>query len=219
MTFVDNAVDPTTGTIRLKATFPNEEKRLWPGQFANVTLTLATEPDAHRRAVAGACRRGQQGAYVFVVKPDSTVETRRVTIARTQGSETIIAKGLQAGEKVVTDGQPRLTQARRSRFVRQVARAAAGRAVAGGRARRVENGRRGLSGRPAPSVPPVPDDRLAPRLRRVAHPRRAGRLRRTERRPRVVEVDRQTEPAAPRPNRPRRRRRRADAVVCVSRTR
>jgi len=108
VTFVDNAVDATTGTIRLKATFTNEEGRLWPGQFANVTLTLTSEADAVV-VPSQAVQSGQQGAYVFVVKPDSTVDLRRVVTARTQGSETIIAKGLQAGERVVTDGLARLT--------------------------------------------------------------------------------------------------------------
>jgi membrane fusion protein, multidrug efflux system len=107
LTFVDNAVDPATGTIRLKATFGNEEKRLWPGQFVNVALTLATESDA-LVIPAQAVQTGQQGTYVFVVKADSTVETRPVVVARTQGSEAIIAKGLEADESVVTDGQPRL---------------------------------------------------------------------------------------------------------------
>src|SRR6185436_3989359 len=109
VTFVDNLVDVATGTIRLKATFPNEENNLWPGQFANITLTLASEPDAIV-VPSAALQSGPQGAYVFVAKPDSTAESRRVTVARTQGNETVIAKGLQVGEKVVTDGQPRLTQ-------------------------------------------------------------------------------------------------------------
>jgi multidrug efflux system membrane fusion protein len=109
VTFVDNTVDVTTGTIRLKATFANDEGRLWPGQFANVTLILATEPDAIV-VPAQAVQSGQQGSsYVFVVKPDSTVDLRPVVPVRTQGSETIIAKGLEKGETVVTDGLPRLT--------------------------------------------------------------------------------------------------------------
>jgi multidrug efflux system membrane fusion protein len=108
VTFIDNAVDVATGTIKLKATFANDEGRLWPGQFANATLTLASEPGAVV-VPAQALQSGQQGNYVFVVKPDSTVELRPVVVARTQGSETVIAKGLQAGERVVTDGQPRLT--------------------------------------------------------------------------------------------------------------
>jgi membrane fusion protein, multidrug efflux system len=107
LTFVDNAVDPATGTIRLKATFTNEDKRLWPGQFVNIALTLATESDA-LVVPSQAVQTGQQGTYVFVVKGDSTVETRPVVVSRTQGGETIIAKGVQADESVVTDGQPRL---------------------------------------------------------------------------------------------------------------
>jgi membrane fusion protein, multidrug efflux system len=109
VSFIDNAVDQTTGTIRLKATFTNEENRLWPGQFVNVDLTLATEPDAIV-VPAQAVQTGQQGSYVFVVKDDSSVELRRIVLARTQGSESIIAKGLEPGERVVTDGQPRLVQ-------------------------------------------------------------------------------------------------------------
>jgi multidrug efflux system membrane fusion protein len=110
VTFVDNAIDPTTGTVRLKASFPNAEKRLWPGQFANVTLTLTVDPNAIV-VPSQAVQAGAQGSYVFVVKPaDSTVETRRVVVARTQGSDSVIASGLQAGEQVVTDGQPRLSQ-------------------------------------------------------------------------------------------------------------
>ena len=108
VTFIDNAVDATTGTIRLKATFANHERRLWPGQFANVSLTLAVQPDA-LVIPSQALQTGQQGAFVFVVKPDATVETRRVVTARAQGNETIVASGLQAGEQVVTDGQARLT--------------------------------------------------------------------------------------------------------------
>jgi membrane fusion protein, multidrug efflux system len=108
VTFIDNAVDQTTGTIRLKATFANETRRLWPGQFVNVQLTLTVEPDVIV-VPSQAVQTGQQGsAYVFVVKPDATVENRPVVVERTQGSESIIAKGLRAGESVVTDGQPRL---------------------------------------------------------------------------------------------------------------
>jgi multidrug efflux system membrane fusion protein len=108
VTFVDNAIDPTTGTVRLKASFPNTEKRLWPGQFANVTLTLTVDPNAIV-VPSQAVQTGAQGPYVFVVKPDSTVESRRVVVARTQGSDSVIASGLKAGEQVVTDGQPRLS--------------------------------------------------------------------------------------------------------------
>jgi multidrug efflux system membrane fusion protein len=109
VTFVDNAIDPTTGTVRLKATFPNPEKRLWPGQFSNVTLTLTVDPDAIV-VPSQAVQTGPQGQYVFVVKPDSTVETRRVVVKRTQGSDSVIASGLKPGDPVVIDGQPRLQQ-------------------------------------------------------------------------------------------------------------
>jgi multidrug efflux system membrane fusion protein len=108
VTFVDNTVDAATGTIKLKATFTNDEGRLWPGQFANVTLTLASEADAIV-IPSQAVQSGQQGAFVFVVKADGAADQRPVTVARTQGGETVIAKGLLKGESVVTDGQARLT--------------------------------------------------------------------------------------------------------------
>jgi len=107
LTFVDNAVDITTGTIKLKATFVNREKRLWPGQFVNVVLTLTSQPNALVTPSA-AVQTGQQGQYVFVIKGDLTVESRPVIISRTLNNESVIEKGLQSGEKVVTDGQLRL---------------------------------------------------------------------------------------------------------------
>lgn len=107
LTFVDNTVDRTTGTIRLKATFDNTERRLWPGQFVNVSLKLTDE--AGRVVIPSrAVQTGQSGQYVFVVKQDNTVEVRNITIARSSALETIIEKGLQPGETVVTDGQLRL---------------------------------------------------------------------------------------------------------------
>jgi multidrug efflux system membrane fusion protein len=105
--FVDNRVDPATGTIQLKASFPNDDVRLWPGQFANVVLTLATEPNAVV-APSAAVQPAQQGKLVFVVKPDQTVEARPVTIAREVGDETVIASGVAPGENVVIEGQARL---------------------------------------------------------------------------------------------------------------
>ncbi len=107
LTFIDNRVDPTTGTLQLKATFANADTRLWPGQFANVVLTLAVQQNAivvPREAV----QSGQQGSYVFVVKPDRAVEPRPVTVAREAGQEIVIAHGLTAGDQVVTEGQARL---------------------------------------------------------------------------------------------------------------
>jgi multidrug efflux system membrane fusion protein len=107
ITFVDNAVDSSTGTIRLKGTFANKEKRLWPGQFVNVVLTLSTEPNAIV-VPSQAVQTGQDGQYVFVVKPDSTVESRPVAVGTRYHNETLIQKGLHPGETVVTDGQLRL---------------------------------------------------------------------------------------------------------------
>jgi multidrug efflux system membrane fusion protein len=107
ITFVDNAVDTSTGTIRLKGTFANRERKLWPGQFVNVVITLTTEPNAIV-VPSRAIQTGQEGQYVFVVKQDLTVESRIVVAGRTIDTETVIQKGLNADEKVVTDGQLRL---------------------------------------------------------------------------------------------------------------
>ena len=107
LTFVDNQVDKTTGTILLRATFANADERLWPGQFVNVVLTLYTQKHAvviPSRAV----QTSQQGQYIFVVKPDLTAEMRPVTVSRTADTLAVIAEGLQPDEKVVTDGQLRV---------------------------------------------------------------------------------------------------------------
>ena len=107
LSFVDNSVDQATGTIKLKGTFTNADRRLWPGQFVNVVLTLATEPN--RIVVPSqALQTGQQGQFVFVVKPDQTAEARQVAVERTVGGEAVITNGVQPGERVVTDGQMRL---------------------------------------------------------------------------------------------------------------
>ncbi len=108
LTFIDNSVSLATGTIELKATFANEDDALWPGQFVDVVLTLATEEDAvvvPSRAV----QNGQQGSYVFVVKEDFTVESRPVEVSRTLGPDTVLTGGVIRGERVVTEGQLRLT--------------------------------------------------------------------------------------------------------------
>jgi multidrug efflux system membrane fusion protein len=107
LSFVDNAVDSATGTIRLKATFANASGSLWPGQFVNAVLKLSTDPNA-LVIPTQALQTGQQGSFVFVVKKDLTVEPRNVTVARTQGALAVIAKGLEPEERVVTDGQLRL---------------------------------------------------------------------------------------------------------------
>jgi len=107
ITFIDNTVDSNTGTIRLKGTFTNHGKKLWPGQFVNVALTLTTEPNAIV-VPSQTIQTGQEGQYVFVVKSDLTVESRPVVAGRTVNNETVIQKGLQVNERVVTDGQLRL---------------------------------------------------------------------------------------------------------------
>jgi multidrug efflux system membrane fusion protein len=104
LAFIDNAVDRTTGTIKLKAEFKNADKRLWPGQFINVALTLSTQSDAIV-IPSEAVQVGQEGQHVFVVKPDKTVEMRPVTVGQTNEGEAIIASGLAAGEKIVREGQ------------------------------------------------------------------------------------------------------------------
>jgi multidrug efflux system membrane fusion protein len=104
---VDNTVDPTTGTIKLKANFENQDRLLWPGQFVNVTLTLGTL----KKAVivpAEAVQPGQKGPMIYVVKSDQTVEPRTVVVGQDYGKRVIIEKGIAGGETVVTDGQLRL---------------------------------------------------------------------------------------------------------------
>jgi multidrug efflux system membrane fusion protein len=107
LTFIDNKVNTATGTIVLKATFPNQDRSLWPGQFVDVILTLTTEQG---RVVvpSQAVQTGQQGQYVYVINEDMTAELRLVTPGRTYENWTLIDKGVAAGEKVVTDGQLRL---------------------------------------------------------------------------------------------------------------
>ncbi len=107
ITFIDNSVDPTTGTIKLKGAFENHDERLWPGQFVDVTVTLAEDPNATVVPTA-AIQTGPQGNYVYVAKTDQTVDLRPVTVARTRGDETVIDRGVTPGEIVVTDGQIRL---------------------------------------------------------------------------------------------------------------
>jgi multidrug efflux system membrane fusion protein len=107
ITFIDNAVNRATGMLTLKGTFANREKRLWPGQFVNVVLTLGMEPNVIM-VPSQAVETGQTGQYVFVVKSDDTVDMRPVVTGATIRGEMAILKGVQAGEKVVTDGQLRL---------------------------------------------------------------------------------------------------------------
>lgn len=109
LSFVDNAVDSSTGTILLKGRFPNDDGSLWPGGFVNVRLQLYVEPDA-LVIPAAAVVSGQQGTFVFVIQPDSSASTRAVTVSRTAGDFAIVTGDVQPGDRVVIDGQLRLRQ-------------------------------------------------------------------------------------------------------------
>jgi membrane fusion protein, multidrug efflux system len=104
LTFVDNSVDATTGTIPLRATFANTQNRLWPGLYVNVVLKLSQDADATVVPTA-AIMQSQKGPVVYVVKPNRTVEARSIVANRAVEDETLIASGLQPGETIVTDGQ------------------------------------------------------------------------------------------------------------------
>ena len=108
ISFIDNTVDQSTGTIRVKGTFPNADRQLWPGQFVNVTVRLMTESEA-LVVPSLAVQTGPDGSYVYLVKADQTVELRPVTVARVVSHETVIKDGLAPGDTVVTDGHLRLT--------------------------------------------------------------------------------------------------------------
>ena len=108
LSFIDNAVDSGTGTIKLKGIFANSDRRLWPGQFVDAYLTLRTQSNA-LVIPSQAIQNGQQGTFVYVIKDDSTVEARTITTSETQqAGQVIVQKGLAAGERIVTDGQLRL---------------------------------------------------------------------------------------------------------------
>jgi membrane fusion protein, multidrug efflux system len=109
---VDNQIDPATGTVKLKAVFPNSGNELFPNQFVNARLLVETRHDAII-VPAAAIQRGPQGAFVYVVKNDSTVTLRPITTGVSQGGDTAVTKGLEAGEKVVVDGAERLREGSR----------------------------------------------------------------------------------------------------------
>jgi len=138
LTFVDNAVDMTTGTIKLKGTFPNTGHKLWPGQFVRVMLRLTTRKDAVT-VPNEAVQTGQNGSFIYVVKPDQRVESRTVTVGSRVDQDMVIESGLEAGETVVTEGQLRL--APNSRVVVRD-----GRGGGGGRGRGEGGGKEGGRG-------------------------------------------------------------------------
>ena len=124
VTLIDNQIDTATGTLRLKAAFANEDERLWPGQFVNIHLQLSVRKGAitvPQRAVM----QGPSGPYTFVVKPDNTVERRVIEVEASQDDIAIIGKGLRAGEKVVIEGQYRLSNGSRVRIDQPTAQSGA----------------------------------------------------------------------------------------------
>lgn len=115
LSFIDNHVDTSTGTIALKASFANADERLWPGEFVNARLTLGVRPDAVT-VPAPTVMAGPDGSYVYVIRPDDTVLRRAVQVTVRQDGLAVIGKGLQAGEKVVVNGQYRLANNARVRI-------------------------------------------------------------------------------------------------------
>jgi len=107
LTFIDNGVDTTTGMLKLKGTFQNRDRRLWPGEFVDVALVLATQKNA-LVVPTKAIQTGQQGEYVYVVRADSTAESRLVKTAGAYQNLTLISDGLKAGEQVIVNGQLRV---------------------------------------------------------------------------------------------------------------
>jgi multidrug efflux system membrane fusion protein len=128
---VDNAIDSTTGTIKLKATFPNASSHLWPGQFVNTRLLLGTANDV-LTVPSQAVLHGQDRQYAYVLNPDQTVSVRTVEIKDDNGTLAILTKGLQAGQQVVTDGQSRLLEGSHVTIVAGAPKPAAGSPQAGG---------------------------------------------------------------------------------------
>ncbi|WP_460451485.1 efflux RND transporter periplasmic adaptor subunit [Alsobacter sp. SYSU BS001988] len=127
LTFIDSAVDMASGTITAKATFANEDLALWPGQYVDVEIELGKRPNTVVLPTVS-LQVGQDSPYVFVVKPDSTVELRKVTVAAADGDRTAIVDGVKAGERVVIDGQLRLANGARVRDTARAAQVEPGRA-------------------------------------------------------------------------------------------
>ena len=116
LTLIDNQIDQATGTIHLKARFDNLDERLWPGEFVSVRVILKTLPDV-ATVPSQTVQEGADGNYAYIIKPDNTVERRPVTVASVQDGIVVITKGLSAGERVVVDGQYRLTDGARVRIL------------------------------------------------------------------------------------------------------
>jgi len=112
LTLIDNSIDQATGTIHLKARFDNEEERLWPGAFVSVRAILSVREDA-ATVPSQTVQQGPNGYYAYIIKPDDTVERRIVDVSSIQDGIAVVTKGLSAGERVVVDGQYRLTNGAR----------------------------------------------------------------------------------------------------------
>jgi membrane fusion protein, multidrug efflux system len=130
LTLVDNEIDPTTGTVRLKATFPNVRNTLWPGQFVNVRVLLQSRHDAVTLPTV-AVEHGPDGLFAYIVKADSTVEVRAIKTAEDSGGVTVVTDGLQSGERVVTSNQYRLQPGAKVRPVAAAADAQASKVAHG----------------------------------------------------------------------------------------
>jgi multidrug efflux system membrane fusion protein len=115
LTFIDNNVDSSTGTIKLKGTFANKDRKLWPGEFVRVTLRLSTQANA-LVVPNQAVQTGQNGQFVYVVKEDQTVESRPVVTGSRVDQDLVVDKGLEAGEMIVTEGQLRLAPGMKVRY-------------------------------------------------------------------------------------------------------
>jgi multidrug efflux system membrane fusion protein len=116
LTLIDNSIDQTTGTIHLKARFDNQDERLWPGEFVSLRVVLMTRPNV-ATVPSQTVQEGPDGNYAYIIKPDNMVERRAVTVAAVQDGIAVITKGLSPGERVVVDGQYRLTQGARVRIL------------------------------------------------------------------------------------------------------
>ncbi len=129
LTLIDNSIDQATGTIHLKARFDNQDERLWPGEFVSLRVILETRQGV-ATVPAQTVQDGPNGNYVYVIKPDNTVERRAVTVAAIQDGLAVVTKGLKPGERVVVDGQYRLDRRRPCQASRAPASGAAGLSLA-----------------------------------------------------------------------------------------
>lgn len=152
---IDNQIDPTTGTAKLKAVFDNADRQLWPNEFVNIRLLLDTQKNALTMPTA-AVQRGNQGAFAFVVEPDDTVQVKPVKLGVTEGNLVAVEEGLKAGDMVVTDGQDRLQPNSRVEIRQPEGAQAEGRGPRNGRGR----GNRGAAA--GDDAGQAPENRHAP---------------------------------------------------------